>query len=130
MPHHDPEELREAFAVEPLRVAVSTAGPDTVIDYYDDDADDPHRQVASVRIRLHPGDDGDGVEAVGFWVADEYRGRGIFTNAHRWAMSQPFSLIDASTGEAEFYKRAGYVEREDGMLVLDRRATGRWLEGR
>jgi hypothetical protein len=45
-------------------------------------------------------------------------------------VEQPFSLISADTAEAEFYKQSGYVEREDGMLVLDRRATGKWLKGR
>jgi GNAT superfamily N-acetyltransferase len=127
--HHDPDEILDAFSVDPFRVEVSTAGPDTVIDYFDDDADEL-RQVASIRIRLHRDEAGDGVEAVGFWVHPDYQNRGIFTNAHRWAVEQPFSLISADTAEAEFYKQSGYVEREDGMLVLDRRATGKWLKGR
>lgn len=129
MTHHDPDEIRQAFELEPFRIEVTTAAGDTVIDYYDDDVDE-YRQVASIRIRLHEDEVGAGVEAVGFYVDPDYQKRGIFTNAHRWAMSQPFSLINASTAEAEFYKQAGYVEREDGMLVLDRRATKGWLKGR
>jgi GNAT superfamily N-acetyltransferase len=127
MSHHSPHQIEDAFAVEGYRLVVRPVGNLTQIDYYDD-AEDWHAARITIRLRS----DG-GVEACRFWVDPKHQGRGIFTNAHKWALEQPSSLIktNEATGQAaEFYKQSGYVEVEPGVLELDTKKTKKWLKGR
>lgn len=122
MSHHDPHEIAHAFQVDPYRTQVWSAQDETVVDYYDED-----RHIAHFVIRLL--DDG-GTAWTRAWVTPDYQGQGIYTHLHKWALTQPSSVILAEGDQTDLYVRSGYEEVSPGVLEIRKTKSKKWLKGR
>ncbi len=115
-----PNEIRAGLMVDPFQTAVSRVQDEWLVVW-------SHDGMEIGRATFREVDEG--VHWTRFNVVEEFRNRGLYTQALRWSAEVGRAFIDFNTSAREFYLEAGFKEK-DGLLVQDKRKSASFLKGR
>lgn len=114
------EEIQAGLTVEPFDTDVSQAQDEWVVVWSYDGLEIGRATFKEVH---------EGVEWTRFNVVEEFRNRGLYTQALRWSGEIGRAYIAFGTAARDFYLSAGF-KKQEGLLVQDKRKSASFLKGR